>query len=97
MSSRLRAASLFLVIAVAGVSVLPKIDLPETAFDESGTPTIQTILTTNAIPFRQCNPARAASAVFTRIPQARVRSISPAYTTQSSEFRHFQGLNTLRC
>src|SRR6266852_2964921 len=51
MSSRLRAASLLLLIAVAGVSVLPKIDLPETAFDESDTPTIQTILTTNATLF----------------------------------------------
>jgi hypothetical protein len=35
MSARLRVASLFALIAVAAVSALPKVDLPETAFDET--------------------------------------------------------------
>jgi hypothetical protein len=50
MSSLLRAASMFALIAVAAVSILPKFDLPETAFDETDTPTIQTIVTTKAAP-----------------------------------------------
>jgi hypothetical protein len=97
MSSRLRTASLFALIAVA-VSIPPKIDLPETAFDETDRPTIQTILTTKATPFRQCGPSRTASVpmAFARMPKARVRNISPAYT-QASESRQFRAICILRC
>jgi hypothetical protein len=99
MLSRLRAASLFALIAVVAVSILPKIDLPETAFDETDAPTIQAILTTKATSFRQCSPSRAASVpmAFARMPKARVRNISPAYTAQSSESRQFRAICILRC
>jgi hypothetical protein len=98
MSSRLRTASLFALIAVAALSILPKIDLPETAFDETDRPTVQTILTTKATPFRQYGPSRTVCVpmAFAGMPKARVRNISPAYT-QSSESRHFRAICILRC
>jgi hypothetical protein len=42
-------------------AVAPKNDLPETAFDETDAPTIQTILTIKATSFQQCIPSRATS------------------------------------
>ena len=50
MPSLFRAASLFALIAMVA-AILPKVDLPETAFDERDAPTIQTILTAKAAPF----------------------------------------------
>ena len=61
MSARLRAASLFALIAVAAVSALPRIDLPETAFDETDVPTIQAVAMTEA-PSSKCISSGAASA-----------------------------------
>ena len=96
---RLRAACLFALIVVAAVSILPKIDLPETAFDETDAPTIQTILTIKATSFHRCIRLRAASApmAFARMAKARVRNISPAYTAQSSESQQFRAICILRC
>ncbi len=91
MSSRLRTAALFALIAVAAVSASPKMDLPETAFDETDTPTIQTIFA-DQVSFSTMHSVKGASALmaFARMPKARVRSISPAYTAQSSESRRFR-------
>ena len=86
MSSLFRAASLFALIAV-GAAILPKVDLPETVFDETDTPTIQTILTTKAIPFRQCIPVGTSSMDVARMPKPRVRLLFSAYTTKRSESR----------
>jgi hypothetical protein len=99
MSSRLWAACLFALIAVAAVSILPKNDLPETTFDETDAPTIQTILTTKATSFQQGIPSRETSAEvpFARMAKARMCSISPVYTAQSSESRQFQAICILRC
>jgi hypothetical protein len=97
MSSLLRAASLFALIAVGAVSILPKFDLSETAFDETDTPTIQTILTTKAAPFRQCIPVGAPSMDVAQMPKPRVRSLFPAYTAKRSESRPFWALCSLRC
>jgi len=93
-SSLLRAASLFALIAVA-VSIPPTFDLPETAFDETDAPTIQTILT--AGPFRQCIPVGAASMDVARMPKPLVRLLFPAYTAKRSESRPFCALCSLRC
>jgi hypothetical protein len=99
MSARLRAASLFALIAVAAASALPKVDLPETAFDEAETPSMQTAVTTEAASLK-CISSGAASAPipFEQTCDAQVRITSPAYTTQSSDSRQFQKLlSTLRC
>jgi hypothetical protein len=99
MLARLRAVSLFALIAVAAASVLPKIDLPETAFDETETPNIQTAVTTEAASSK-CISSGAAFAADTRAQtcDVQVRFVSPAYTTQSSDSRQFQKLlSTLRC
>jgi hypothetical protein len=99
MSSRLRAACLFALIAVAAVSILPKNDLPETTFDETDAPTIQTILTNKAASLQQGIPPREtlAQVPFARMAKARMRGISPVYKTQSSESRQFQAICILRC
>jgi hypothetical protein len=97
MSSLLRAASLFALIAVGAVSILPKFDLPDTAFDEADTPTIQTILTTKAAPFRRCIPVRAVSTNFAQMPKPEMRSLFPADTAKRSESRPFWALCSLRC
>jgi hypothetical protein len=97
MSSRLRAASLFLLIVVAAVSALPKIDLPETAFDETDIQTIQAVVTTKAVPLRQCIPVEAASMNVAQMPKPRMRSLFPASTTKRSESRPFWSLCFLRC
>ena len=99
MSARLRAVSLFALIAVAAALVLPKIDLPETAFNETETPNIQTAVTTEAASSK-CISSGAVSAPipFAQTCDAQVRIVSPAYTTQSSDSREFQKLlSTLRC
>jgi hypothetical protein len=99
MSARLRAASLFALIAVAAASALPKIDLHETAFDETDTPTIQTAVTTEAASSKCISSGAASTPIpFAQRCDAQVRIISPAYTTQSSDSRQFQKLlSTLRC
>jgi hypothetical protein len=94
MSSRLRAASLFLLIAVAAVSALPKINLPETAFDETDIQTIQAVVTAKPASSKYISLELAsASMSFARTRKARVRSISPA--SDSRQFR--EPLCTLRC
>jgi hypothetical protein len=98
MSARLWAA-LFTMIAVAAVSALPRIDLPETAFDETDVPTIQAVVMTRAASSK-CISSEAPSAPtpFARICNAQIRIISPAYTNQSSDSRQFRELlSTLRC
>ena len=99
MSSRLRAACLFALIAVAAVSILPKNDLPETAFDETDSPTIQTILTIKATSFSQCVPSRETSApvALARMAKARMYYISPAHTAESGGSRQVQATCILRC
>jgi hypothetical protein len=99
MSSRFRAACLFALIAAAAVSILPKFDLPETAFDETDAPTVQTIITIEATSFRQYIPSRAASvlAPFARVARCHTGIISPAYTAQSSDSREFRAACILRC
>jgi hypothetical protein len=97
MSSQLRAASLFALIAVAAVSLPPTFDLPETAFDETDTPTIQTIVTTKAAPFRQCIPAGTASMNVVQMPKPRMRSLFPGYTGARSESLPLWALCSLRC
>jgi hypothetical protein len=97
MSARLRAA-LFAMIAVVVVSVLPKIDLPETAFDESDAPTVQAVVMTEAASSK-CISSEAASALipFSRTCNAQVRVMFP-YTNQSSDSRQLrEPLSTLRC
>jgi hypothetical protein len=96
MSSLFRAASLFALMAM-GAAILPKFDLPETAFDEADTPTIQTILTTKAAPFRQCIPVGAPSMDVAKMPKPRVRPLFPACTAKRSESRPFCALSSLRC
>jgi hypothetical protein len=99
MSARLRAASLFALIAVAAVSALPKIDLPETAFDETDAPTIQALVMTETASSK-CISAGAAYAPtpFARTCGTQVRNICAAYTNRSSDSRQVQvPLNTLRC
>ena len=71
----LRAASLLALMAVGTVSILPRFDLPDTAFDEADTPTIQTV--TKAAPFRQCIPVRAVSTNFAQMPKPQMCSLSP--------------------
>lgn len=95
MSSLLRAASLFVVIAAAAVLTLPKIDLPETAFNETDAPSIQAILTTTATSFQQCSSSRAVSGpmAFARMSKAR----GPACTAQSSGLPQFRTICILRC
>jgi len=96
MSPLFRAASLFALMAM-GVAILPKVDLPETAFDETDAPTIQTILTTKAAPFQQCIPVGAASMDVQRMLKPRVRPVFPAHTAKRSESRPFWALCFLRC
>jgi hypothetical protein len=97
---RLRAVSLFALITVVAVSTLPKIDLPETTFDETDSPTIQTILTIKASSFEpSCSQLRAAIVpmAFAGMAKARVRNISPVCAAQPSESRQSQSTNILRC
>jgi hypothetical protein len=98
MSARLLAASLFALIAVAAVSALPKIDLPETAFDETDAPTVQAIVVTKAASSKCISyGAVAAPMRFEKTRDAQVRIIFP-YTNQSSDSRQFrEPLSTLRC
>jgi hypothetical protein len=96
MPSLFRAASLFALIAM-GAAILPKVDLPETAFDETDTPTIQAILTTKSAPFRQCTPVSASTMDVARMPKPRVRPLFSAHTAKSSESRSFWALCSLRC
>jgi hypothetical protein len=98
MSARLRTA-LFTMIAVAAVSALPRIDLPETAFDERDVPTIQAVVMTGAASSKYISSeAPSAPTPFARICNAQIRIISPAYTNQSSDSRQFRELlSTLRC
>jgi hypothetical protein len=99
MSARLRTASLFALIAVAVVSALPKIDLPETAFDETDAPTIQAVVMTEDASLKGISSgATSAPIPFARTCNAQVRIISPAYTNLSSDSRQFRDpLSTLRC
>jgi hypothetical protein len=99
MSARLLAASLFALIAVVAVSALPKVDIPETAFDETDTPAIQAVvITKTASPKSISSVAVLASMLFARTCKAKARIISPADTSQSSDSRQFrEPLNTLRC
>jgi hypothetical protein len=87
------------MIAVAAVSALPKIDLPETAFDETDVPTIQAVVMTE-VASSECISSGAASVPmpFARTGNAQVRNISPAYTNQSSDSCQFrEALSILRC
>lgn len=97
--SRLRAACLLALIGVAAVLILPKNDLPETAFDETDAPTIQTILTIKATSFQQRIPSRETSVpvAFHEMAKARLYNISPANAAQSGESRQFQAICILRC
>src|SRR5207244_1456505 len=99
MLSRLRMVSLLALIAVAAVSILPKIDLPETAFDETDSPTIQAILTSKAASFQPCSPLSAAFVPMApeQMSKAQVRNVVPVYSTQPSESRHLQSSSPLRC
>jgi hypothetical protein len=98
MSARLLAASLFALIAVVAVSALPKVDIPETAFDETNTPTIQAVvITKTASPKSISSGAVLAPILFARTCKAQARIISPAYTNQSSDSHRFNPLSTLRC
>jgi hypothetical protein len=87
MLSRLRAACLLALIAVAAVSILPKNDLPETSFDETDAPTIQTILKIKAFSFQQYIPSSDTSVpvALARMAKPLIFSISAANTAQSSE------------
>ena len=98
MSARFWAASLFALIAVAAVSALPRIDLPETAFDETDAPTIQAVVMTETASSKCISSAAVSARIpFTRPCNAQVRIIFP-YTNQSSDSRQFQEpLSTLRC
>ena len=96
MLSLFRAASLFALIAVVA-AILPKVDLPETAFDETDAPTIQTILTMKAAPFRQCIPVGISSVDVARMPKPRARLLFSEYTAKRSEPRSFWALCSLRC
>jgi hypothetical protein len=78
---------------------LPKIDLPETAFDETDSPTIQTILMSKASSFQQCSPLGAAIVpmAYAGMAKARGRNISQVCAAQSSESRQSQSISILRC
>jgi hypothetical protein len=97
MSARLRVASLFALIAVAAVSALPKIDLPETPFDETDAPTLQAVIVAEAA----CSKCISSGAASAPTPLARTRKvliIPTAYTNQPSDLRQFlERLSTLRC
>jgi hypothetical protein len=98
MSTRLRTVCLFVLFAVAALSALPKIDLPETAFDESDAPTVQAVITEAAS--SKCISPRAASApiLFERTCNAPVRIGSPEYTTRLSDLPQLpRPLSALRC
>lgn len=90
---------MFVLLAVVAVLTLPKIDLPETAFDETDSPTIQTILTSMAGSFQQCSPLGAAIVPMAHagMAKAKGRNISPVYAAQSSESRQSQSTTILRC
>jgi len=97
MSARLRAASLFALIAVAAVSALPRIDLPETAFDETDAPTIQAVARAEATAWK-CKSSEVASELILFVRTRKVLIIPPTYTKQSSDLRQFlERLSTLRC
>jgi hypothetical protein len=91
MPSLFRAASLFALIAM-GAAILPKVDLPETAFDETDAPTFQTILAAKAAPFRECIPVSTSTMDVARIPKPRVRPLFSAYTAKRSESSSFLAL-----
>jgi hypothetical protein len=97
-SARLRAA-LFAMIAVAAVSVLPKVDLPETAFDETDAPTVQAVVMTEAASSKSISSGAASAPIpFALAGNAQVRIISAAHTKQLSVSRQFQEApSTLRC
>jgi hypothetical protein len=97
MSVRLRAA-LFAMIAVAVVSVLPKIDRPETAFDETDAPTVQAVVMTEDASSKYISSEAASAPIpFARTCNAQVRVMFP-YTNQSSDSRQLrEPLSTLRC
>ncbi len=100
MLSRLRAACLLALIAVAVVSILPKNDLPETIFDETDAPTIQTILTIKAFSFQQYIPSRetCVPVALARMAKPLIFGISAANTAHSSESSEFlKLLCALRC
>jgi hypothetical protein len=98
MSARLRMA-FFTIIAVAAVSALPKIDLPETAFDETDAPTIQAVVMIEAASSKYFSSgATSAPMLFARTCYVRARIISPACGSQSSDSRQFrEPFSTLRC
>jgi hypothetical protein len=98
MSARLLAVSLFALIAVAAVSALPKIDLSETAYDETDAPTVQAIVVTKAASSK-CIPsgAVAASIRFEKTCKAPIHTIFPS-TNQSSDSRQLrEPISILRC
>jgi hypothetical protein len=98
MSARPWTVSLFALIVVATVSVLPKIDLPETAFDETDAPTMLAVVTEVASSKCISSAATSAPVLFARECNAQVSIISPAYRTQSSDSRQFrEPITTLRC
>jgi hypothetical protein len=98
MSARLRAASLFTLIAVAAMSALPKIDLPETAFDETDAPTVQAVVATEAASSKRISSEAASAPIrFARTCNAHVRIVFP-YTNQAIDLRQLrEPLSTLRC
>src|SRR4029077_1423218 len=98
MPARLR-TFLFTMIAVATVSALPKIDIPETAFDETDAPTIQAVVMIGAASSKGISSgATSAPIPFERPCNGQVRIFSPAYGSQSSDSRQFrEPLTTLRC
>ena len=97
MRARLRAASLFALIAVAAVSALPKVDLPETAFDETDAPTIQAVVMTEAASSK-CISSEVASTLIPFFRTRKVLIIPPAYSNQSGELGQFlERLTSLRC
>ena len=86
------------MMAVAAMSVLPRVDLPETAFDETDAPTVQAVVMTE-VASSKCISSEAASAPipFVRTCNAQVRVMFP-YTNQSSDSRQLrEPLSTLRC
>jgi hypothetical protein len=98
MSARLRTA-FFTIIAVAAVSALPQIDLPETPFDETDAPTIQAVVMIEAASSKYISSgATSVPMLFARTCNARARIISPACGSQSGDPRQFrEPSSTLRC
>jgi hypothetical protein len=99
MSARLRLVYLFVVFTVATMSALPKIDLPETAFDETDAPTVQAVVMTATASSRcrSCGPT-SEPILFKRTCNAQVRVISPAHTNRSSDLCQVrEPLSIIRC